>query len=126
MKKIVTEISHDKALEKIEKIARYIVNKRMGAAAIMTLESLRPLNFIASQAMYVLEPFAEIFVDQNSYEEFALLIEDQKYVKLLIKRIDELDAELHKKLRAQNKLIKERRRKKRKEFFNKIFSRKSK
>jgi len=76
--------------------------------------------------MYVLEPFAEIFVDQNSYEEFALLIEDQKYVKLLIKRIDELDAELHKKLRAQNKLIKERRRKKRKEFFNKIFSRKSK
>ena len=126
MKKIVTEISHDKALEKIEKIARYIVNKRMGSAAILTLESLRPLNFIASQAMYVLEPFAEIFVDQNSYEEFALLIEDQKYVKLLIKRIDELDAELHKKLRAQNKLIKERRRKKRKEFFNKILSRKSK
>ena len=74
MKKIVTEISHDKALEKIEKIARYIVNKRMGSAAILTLESLRPLNFIASQAMYVLEPFAEIFVDQNSYEEFGCLI----------------------------------------------------
>jgi hypothetical protein len=124
MKQIITEISHEKALERIDKIARYIVKRRMGPAAIMTIESLRPLNFIASQLMYFLEPFAELFVDEKSYEEIALILEEQKYVKLLVKRIDELDAEFHKEQRAQNKIIRERKRKKRKEFFNKIFKKK--
>ncbi len=126
MKDMITEISHKKALERIEKIAGYIVNKRMGPAAILTIESLRPLNFIASQAMYFLEPFAELFIDQTLYEEFALILEDQEYVKLLVKRIDELDAELHKELKEQKKIIKERRRRKRKEFLGKIFKKKSK
>ena len=124
MRKIITEISHEKALERIDTIARYIVKKRMGSAAIMTIESLRPLNFIASQLMYFLEPFAELIFDEKAYEEIAVLLEEQKYVKLLVKRIDELDAELHKEEKAQNKIIRERRRRKRKEFFNKIFKKK--
>ena len=124
MRDVIIEISHEKALEKIEKIARYIVKRHMGSAAILAIESLRPMNFIASQLMYFLSPFAEIIFNGKEYEEFAALIEKQEYVKLLVDRIDELDAEMHKEIRKQKRAIKEVRKKKRKEFFNKILGKK--
>lgn len=124
MRDMLIEISHERALEKIDKISKFIVKKHMGPPAILTIESLRPMNFIASQLMHFLAPFAEIIFSIKEYEEFAALIEKQEYVKLLIDRIDELDAEMHRGIRKQKKIIRARKREARKEFFNKLLRKK--
>jgi|SRR5690554_1198089 len=130
MRDIILEIDRDRAVELIEKYARYIVERRMGPAAILAIESLRPLNFIGSQVLHAVSPFAEVFFDPKEYQEMAALLESREYVQLLIKRIDELDDELHSDERKKKSLIAKRRRKKRKDKItglkNRIFKKKIK
>lgn len=116
---MIIEISDDRAVEVIEKAARFIVKKKMAQAAIMGIESFRPLHNLGSQAMYFLAPFAEVFFKPKDYQEFAALLEKEDNVKLLLKRIDELDEELHREERKQKKILRERRRNKLKSFFKK-------
>jgi hypothetical protein len=118
---VIVEIDRERALAVIEKAARFIVERRLSPAAIMTIESLRPLNFIASQFLYMIAPFAELFFSPREYQEFAALIENDEYVKLLMDRIDELDTELWREDRAIKTLKRKLKREKRKLFFNKLF-----
>jgi len=121
---MIVEIDREKAIEKIERIARYIAERRMAAPALMTIESLKPLNFIGNQLLVFLTPFAELIFDSKEYQEFAVLIEKDEYIDLLLKRIDELDEELNGKERLKNKILRKRRNKKIKNFFKNIFSKK--
>ncbi|MBN1326346.1 MAG: hypothetical protein JW996_00175 [Candidatus Cloacimonetes bacterium] len=106
---MIVEISPERAYEIIEKVADFIVKRRMAAAAIMTIESLRPLNYIGSQLMYFLAPFAEIIFNPKEYQEFAALLEKDEYIKLLMQRIDELDEELYREERAEKRKRSKRR-----------------
>lgn len=115
------EIKPEKAIELIEKIAKFIAERKMAPAAIMAIESLRPLNFIASQVLYFIAPFAEVIFNPKEYEEFAAMLEDDDYIKLLLKRIDELDTELHLEERKYKRKLRRRRINKIKNFFKIIF-----
>ncbi|MFO7896915.1 MAG: hypothetical protein R6U84_08285 [Candidatus Cloacimonadales bacterium] len=117
MNEIILEISPEKAVKLIDKISRFIVEKRMAAPAIMTIESLRPLHNIGSQLMHFLAPFAEVFVDSREYQEFAALLEHDKYISMLVKRIDELDDESYSQERAEKRVLRKRRHNKIKKFF---------
>ena len=118
---MIVEISPERAIELVEKISRYIVKRRMAAPAIMTIESLRPLSRIGSQLLYFLAPFAEVFFNAKEYEEFAALLEHEEYVKLLMKRIDEIDEEMHREEREKKKILRKRRINKFKNFIKNIF-----
>ncbi|MDD4223348.1 MAG: hypothetical protein PHD87_02045 [Candidatus Cloacimonetes bacterium] len=118
---IKTTITADEANQMIEKVARFIVEKQMGSAGILLLESLHPLHGIASQALYFILPFAEMIFDSQKYQHFALMIQDEDHFKRLIKRIDELDEELNRERRAEAKLRNLRRKNKRKAIIRKIF-----
>ena len=118
---MIVEISEERALEIIEKIANFIVKRRMSAPALMTIESLRPLNFIGSQILHFLAPFAEIIFNSREYQEFAILLEKEEYIKLLLKRIDELDDEMYREERKHKKILRKRRMNKIKTFFRKVF-----
>ncbi len=120
-KEIKTTITEDEANLMIEKVARFIAERRLGAAGILVLESLHPLHGIASQAMYFILPFAEMVFDSNKYQNFALMIQDEKYLKALIKRIDELDEEVNRASRAAARLKRQRRKNKRRSILKKIF-----
>lgn len=120
---MIVEITDERATALIEKVSRWIVERRLAAAAILAIESFRPLHNIASQALYVVFPFAEIFVNGKEYQEFAALLEHQRYVKQLINRIDEMDEEFHRERRTEEKLLKQRRKKIRKEKIKKIIER---
>lgn len=122
---MIVEISHERAIELIEKISRYIAERRMAAPAIMAIESLRPLNFVGSQVMYFLAPFAEVIFKPKEYEELAALIEKDEYINLMLKRIDELDIELFSEQRKQEKLARKKKWKEFKGFFNKLFKKKN-
>ena len=117
MEEFILEVEPERAVKLIERMARFIVEKRMAAAAIMTIESLRPLNNIGSQIMYFLAPFAEVFFNSRDYQEFAVILQEDKYITLLVKRIDELDNELYREEREKKRLLRKRRNNKIKQFF---------
>ena len=114
---MILEISEERAVELIEKISKFIAQKRMAAPAIMTIESLRPLARIGSQLMHFLAPFAEIIFNAKEYQEFAALLENEEYVRLLIKRIDEMDVDMYREERKDKKMKRQRRNNKIKQFF---------
>jgi len=114
---MIVEIKPERAIEIIEKISNFIVRKRMAAPAIMTIESLRPLNYIGSQLLYFLAPFAELIFNPKEYQEFAAMLEHDKYIKMLMQRIDELDEEIHRQERKEKLLLRKRRKNKIKRFF---------
>lgn len=123
---IKTAISSDEANQMIEKVARFIVEKQMGSAGILLLESLHPLHGIASQAMYFILPFAEMIFDSQKYQNFALMIQEEAHLKHLIKRIDELDEEINREHRAEAKLRRLRRKNQRRALIRKIFKKEDK
>ncbi|MBT3754994.1 MAG: hypothetical protein HOG24_01800 [Candidatus Cloacimonetes bacterium] len=114
---MILEISEERAAELIEKLSKFIAEKRMAAPAIMTFESLRPLARIGSQLMHFLAPFAEVIFNAKEYQEFAALLENEEYVRLLIKRIDEIDVDMYRDERKEKKLKRKRRNNKIKQFF---------
>ncbi|MBT4333302.1 MAG: hypothetical protein HOD64_08485 [Candidatus Cloacimonetes bacterium] len=114
---MILEISEERAVELIEKLSKFIAEKRMAAPAIMTIESLRPLARIGSQLMHFLAPFAEVIFNAKEYQEFAALLENEEYVRLLIKRIDEIDVDMYRDERKEKKLKRKRRNNKIKQFF---------
>ncbi|MDO9577609.1 MAG: hypothetical protein Q7J16_06960 [Candidatus Cloacimonadales bacterium] len=118
---MILEISRERSVELIEKASRFIVKHRMAAPAIMTIESLRPLARIGSQVIYFLSPFIETLFNTKEHQEFAVLLEKEENVKLLIDRIDELDVEMYREEREKRKLLRKRRMNKIKNFFYKIF-----
>lgn len=120
MKDLIVEIAPQRAGELIEKISKYIVERHMAAAAIMSIESLRPLHSISSQFMYFVLPVAEILFDSKVYQEFAAMLDNDKYVDMLVKRIDELDEEMHREERKQAAVLRKRRRNKWKQWLKNI------
>ncbi|MDA3814131.1 MAG: hypothetical protein PF570_07755 [Candidatus Cloacimonetes bacterium] len=114
---MILEISEERAIELIDKISNFIAQRKMAAPAIMTIESLRPLARIGSQLMHFLAPFAEIIFNAKEYQEFAALLENEEYVRLLIKRIDEIDVEMYRDERKERQLKSKRSKNKIKQFF---------
>jgi hypothetical protein len=121
MNDLQVTITDEEAHILIDKVARYVAERGMASAAIMFTESLRPLHGIGSQFMYFILPFAEIIFNSQKYQQFALLIEKEEYIKELINRMDELDEELNRDKRKQAKLLRQRRRNRIKAFFGKLF-----
>lgn len=123
---IKVTISEAEAQQTIEKVARFVAERHLGSAGILMLESLRPLHGIGSQAMYFVLPFAEVLFDSQKYQNFALMLENEEYLKQLINRIDELDEEINRERRAKARQKRLRRNKKFKAFIHKMFKSKDK
>ncbi|MCK9328310.1 MAG: hypothetical protein PHY08_04360 [Candidatus Cloacimonetes bacterium] len=113
------EVSKERALELIDKVAVFFASRRMGAPALLFLESMRPLHFIGSQIMYFLSPFAGIIFKGEEFEEFAALLSDHENVQLLINRIDELDEKFNEEQRKLERIKRKKNWEKFKSFFKK-------
>ena len=98
---MIVEVSKERTRELIEKVAKFFAERRLGAPALLFLESVRPLNFIGSQIMYFISPFINVLFSSNEFEEFAAVMSERENVHLLITRIDELDEELNKEQRER-------------------------
>jgi len=105
---MIVEVSKERTIELLEKTATFFASRRMGAPAILFIESLRPLHFVGSQAMYFLSPFINVFTKGQEMEEFAAIMENEENVKYLIDRIDELDLKLNAEERAREKIKREK------------------
>ena len=73
----------------ISKLADFVVRRNMSVPAIMFLESVRPLNFVGSQAMVFLQPILSRFFTREEYDKLAVILEKREVIDLLIKEIEQ-------------------------------------
>ena len=76
----------DQAL--FDRLARWIVERRMETPALLFLESARPLSFVGAQAMHFFQPLASVLFAGPDYERLARLLEDRANLSLLLATIE--------------------------------------
>jgi hypothetical protein len=67
----------------IERVAARVVELRLEVPAILTLESVRPLSFVAGQAMIFFQPLVQAFLRFGDYQRFAALAERREVLETL-------------------------------------------
>ena len=72
----------------LARLAAAIVLRRMGAPAILFLESLRPLNYVGSQAMVFLRPFLTPLFNPGDYKRLAAIVERREGLRALVEAIE--------------------------------------
>jgi len=113
--------------ELLYKFADFIVKRGLTVPAILSLETVKPLNYIGSQFMVFAEPFVNAFLkDISKYNTFRQMMEKRDNVERLLQKIEELDAEQYQKEKEIKKKYKEQKKirwAKRKRFLRKLFGR---
>lgn len=77
----------------IEEIAQRVVREGMAPAAIVFLESSKPVSFITGQAAIVATPILGGFVEPRRIERYAELFSSRAFIERLIQRIEQLEDE---------------------------------
>lgn len=72
----------------LERVADAVVKRGMTAPATVFLESLGPMNFLGSQALYFLTPIVEWAFNAKEVEQVARLLERRDTIPRLITIID--------------------------------------
>lgn len=75
----------------VDRLAAFVAGRRMATPALMLLESGRPMNFLGSQFLVFLAPFATMVFSPREYERFAGILERRGSVDLIIDRITEAE-----------------------------------
>ena len=95
----------EKAL--LDKLAKKVVHWKMTAPAIMALESVKPLNYIGSQAMVFFEPIIQTIFNLKDYDTVRQMLERRESIEMLLLRIEFFDAIARRKEKLFGKLKKE-------------------
>jgi hypothetical protein len=73
----------------LEALAEGIERRHLTPAAVMFLESIKPLGFITSQVLYFFQPLVQtIWTNPLKYERLARLLERRGTIELLIRRLE--------------------------------------
>ena len=80
-------------LAALERLARYIVSRRMEGPAILFLQSSVPLSYIGSQAMVGLEPIVGPFFPRRDFEKLSRIFERRDGIDRLTGMIEILISE---------------------------------
>lgn len=75
----------------MERIAQKLVERRMATPAILFLESLGPLNFLGSQALYALTPLLGLVCNQVELERAARILERRDSLATFIQLLERRD-----------------------------------
>jgi len=90
----------------LEKLAKKVVEWRMAVPAILFLESVKPLNYIGSQAMVFFEPIVQTIFNFRDYDTLRLALERRENVEILLQKIEKHDARLYEREKALKKFMK--------------------
>jgi hypothetical protein len=77
----------------LERVAVRVVELHLELPAILTLESVRPLSFVASQAMIFFQPLVQALLRFGDYQRFAALAERRDALEALTALIERRSAE---------------------------------
>lgn len=85
----------------VEKLAVWVVNHRLTLPAVMTLESVTPLNYLGSQTMVFFHPFVSAFLNTGDYKEFQEMLEYRKSLGYMIQVLETREEEFLAKQKAE-------------------------
>ncbi len=90
----------------LDKVAHKVVEKQMAVPAIVFLESVKPLNFIGSQAMVFFEPIVQALFNFKDYDTFRQALEKRQSIEILLQKIERYDAVAHERQKRIKKFMK--------------------
>jgi hypothetical protein len=73
----------------LDRMANRVVELRMEVPAILTLESAKPMSFLASQAMTFFEPMVQSLFRFSDYRRIAALLERRDALEKLASLIED-------------------------------------
>jgi hypothetical protein len=77
----------DRAL--LDKLADALATRRLATAALFFLESMKPLGFVASQAMHFFAPLVQAVLGKPaSWDRVTALLERRGAIELLCRRLE--------------------------------------
>ena len=85
---VLEDIPESEQRALLEKVATWIVRRGLTTPAILFLETGKPLNFLGSQLLIGLGPFVQAIFKGDAYQKFALILEKDANVELLIELIE--------------------------------------
>jgi hypothetical protein len=74
----------------LERLARTVVERGMETPAIIFLDSLTPLSFLASQTMHAFWPLLELVGRADDLPAVAEALEDRRTLRCFAERIEDL------------------------------------
>lgn len=86
--RVLEDIPESEQRALLEKAATWIVRRGLTAPAILFLEIGKPLNFLGSQLLIAFSPFIQAIFKGDEYHKFALILEKDANVELLIELIE--------------------------------------
>jgi ABC-type Zn2+ transport system substrate-binding protein/surface adhesin len=105
------EITPEVEAEYVEKVAQKIHEYEMETAAILLLESSKPLVWVGGElGRFFITPFVPIISDKwgVTSEKFFLVFEKRENIEKLLKRVEQLAQEADDKKKAEKKAAKEK------------------
>lgn len=72
----------------VDQLCAEIVRRRMVSVALLALETSRPLNFVAAQAIHFLEPVARALFDTRDVQELTRFLEQRGSIDYLMERLE--------------------------------------
>ena len=92
----------EEELAVLEKLAKKISRHGMALPAIIFLESVKPLSFVAGQVMVFFKPFISAFFNTKEYDLFTTMLEDRNTVDILLSRIEAFERNTGKRGKRQD------------------------
>ena len=86
--RVLEDIPESEQHAMLEKAAAWIVRRGLTTPAILFLEIGKPLNFLGSQLLIGFSPFIQAVFKGDEYHKFALILERDENVELLIELIE--------------------------------------
>jgi len=74
----------------LDRLAKAVVERGLTAPAMIFLESIRPLNFLASQSMIAAWPLVKLFAKTDDFQRLARALEHRETLARLAQRIEEI------------------------------------
>lgn len=90
----------------LDKLAAQVIKRGMAVPAIMFLESVKPLNYVSSQAMIFFEPIVQTIFNFKDFDTFRTALEKRPTLELLIQKIEAQDAVAYKHEKAVRAFVK--------------------
>jgi len=73
----------------LDRVADALVRRRLTSPALFFLESMKPLNLVASSAMIVFRPLVVLALrEPGAYDRISRLLEQRGTVELLLRRLE--------------------------------------
>ena len=70
-----------------DRMAQFVVSRRLTTPALKVIESGRPLNFLGSQALTFLSPFLTLVFRPAECERFIRFLEKRQSIDVIVNRI---------------------------------------